>query len=152
MGRSIAYSTARFDAILGSLTLLSSHQTSEGYIGNLCPIQAPVHEEIDKEPPTYAFYSLSYALALIVVTREYWMQSGDSTIVKHIWGRFEKLVAFAERFKDERGLIVAPPPFSSKFFFLCEPSREHCVTPSSGLATTWRTTFRCTWKDQSRLL
>jgi hypothetical protein len=28
MGRSIAYSTARLDAILGSITLLSSHQTS----------------------------------------------------------------------------------------------------------------------------
>ena len=152
MGRSIAYSTARFDAILGSITLLSSHQTSEGYIGNLCPIQAPVHEEVDMEPPTYAFYSLSYALALIVVTREYWMQSGDSNIVKHIWGRFEKLVAFTERFKDERGLIVAPPPLSSKFFFRCEPSREQCLTPSSGLATTWWTTFRCIWKDQSRFL
>lgn len=152
MGRSIAYSTARFDAILGSISLLSSHQTSEGYIGNLCPIQAPVHEEVDMEPPTYAFYSLSYALALIVVTREYWMQSGDSTIVKHIWGRFEKLVAFVERFKDERGLIVVPPQFSSKFSFRCECSREKCLTPSSGLATTWWTTFRCIWKDQSRFL
>jgi hypothetical protein len=114
MGRSIAYSTARLDAVLGSITLLSSHQTSEGYIGNLCPIQAPVHEEVDMAPPTYAFYSLSYALALVVVTKEYWMQSGDSTVVKNIWGRFEKLVSFVERFKDERGLIVAPPPLSSK--------------------------------------
>jgi hypothetical protein len=115
MGRSIAYSTARLDTILGSITLLSSHQTSEGYLGNLCPIQAPVHEDLDKEPPTYAFYSLSYALALIVVTKDYWMQSGDSSIVTNIWGRFEKLISFAERFKDERGLIVAPPPLSSKF-------------------------------------
>lgn len=114
MGRSIAYSTARLDAILGSITLLSSHQTSEGYIGSLCPIQAPVHKEIDMEPPTYAFYSLSYALALVVVTKEYWMQSGDSTTVNNIWGRFEKLITFAERFKDERGLIVSPPPLSSK--------------------------------------
>ena len=114
MGRSIAYSTARLDAILGSITLLSSHQTSDGYIGNLCPIQAPVHEEAGIEPPTYAFYSLSYALALIVVTKEYWMQSGDFDTVKKIWSRFEKLISFAERFKDERGLIVAPPPLSSK--------------------------------------
>jgi hypothetical protein len=116
MGRSIAYSTARLDAILGSITLLSSHQTSDGYIGNLCPIQAPVHEEVGMEPPTYAFYSLSYALALIVVTKEYWMQSGDFTTVKSSWEMFEKLISFAERFKDARGLIVAPPPLSSKLF------------------------------------
>jgi hypothetical protein len=114
MGRSIAYSTVRLDAILGSITLLSSHQTSDGYMGNLCPIQAPVHQEVDMEPPSYAFYSLSYALALVVVTKEYWMQSGDSRILKSIWGRFEKLISFAERFKDGRGLIVAPPPLSSK--------------------------------------
>jgi hypothetical protein len=114
MGRSIAYSTVRLDVLLGSITLLSSHQTSDGYIGNLCPIQAPVHDEADIEPPTYAFYSLSYALALVVVTKEYWMQSGDYAIVKNIWGRFEKLISFAERFKDERGLIVAPPSLSSK--------------------------------------
>jgi hypothetical protein len=34
--------------------------------------------------------------------------------VKNLWGRFEKLISFAERFKDARGLIVAPPPLSSK--------------------------------------
>lgn len=123
MARSIAYLTARLDAILGSITLLSSHQTSEGYIGNLCPIQAPLHEELDMEPPTYALYSLSYALALVVVTKEYWMQSGDFTVVKNTWGRFEKLLSFAERFKDERGLIVAPPPLSSKcILFFASPS------------------------------
>ncbi|KAE9365871.1 glycoside hydrolase family 78 protein [Stipitochalara longipes BDJ] len=121
MGRSIAYSTARLDAILGSITLLSSHQTSDGYIGNLCPIQAPLHEEADMEPPTYAFYSLSYALALIVVTKEYWMQCGDSSIVKNIWERFEKLISFAERFKDERGLIVAPPLLSMDWLPLGGP-------------------------------
>jgi hypothetical protein len=115
MGRSIAYSTARLDAILGSIALLSSHQTSDGYIGNLCPIQAPIHGKVDMEPPTYAFYSLSYALALVVVTKEYWMQSGDSAIVKNVWGRFEKLISFVERFKGERGLIIAPPPLSSKY-------------------------------------
>jgi hypothetical protein len=43
MDRSIAYLTARLDAIPGSITLLSSHQTSEGYIGNLHPNQAPLY-------------------------------------------------------------------------------------------------------------
>lgn len=112
MGRSICYSTANLNAILGSITLLTSHQTEAGYLGNLCPIQAPVHKEVS-EPPTYAFYSLSYALLLVVAIKDYWMQSGDASVFQSIWPKLERLMAFTQRFVDERGLVVAPPPLSS---------------------------------------
>jgi alpha-L-rhamnosidase len=114
MGRSIYYSTANLKAVLGSIKLLTSHQTEDGYLGNLCPIQARTHEELI-EPPTYAFYSLSYALALVVAIKDYWLHSGDVTTVRSVWKRLEKLMAFTERFVDERGLVVAPPPLSSKY-------------------------------------
>ena len=114
MGRSICYSTANLNAVLGSIKLLTSHQTAEGYLGNLCPIQTPTHEE-STEPPTYAFYSLSYALLLIVAIKDYWMHSGDYATIKSIWHRLEKLLGFVEKFVDPRGLVVAPPPLSSKF-------------------------------------
>jgi alpha-L-rhamnosidase len=114
MGRSMYYSTANFNAALGSIKLLTSHQTKDGYLGNLCPIQAPMHEELT-EPPTYAFYSLSYALLLVVAVKDYWLHSGDVTTVRSVWERLEKLMTFTERFVDERGLVVAPPPLSSKF-------------------------------------
>lgn len=112
MGRSICYSTANLDAILGSITLLTSHQTTSGYLGNLCPIQAPKHEQ-PTEPPTYAFYSLSYALLLVVAIKDYWMHSGDESIIRSIWPRLEKFMGFVEMFVDLRGLLVAPPPLSS---------------------------------------
>ncbi|CZR69446.1 related to alpha-L-rhamnosidase A [Phialocephala subalpina] len=115
MGRSICYSTGNLNAILGSIKLLTSHQTKDGYLGNLCPIQAPVHEDAS-EPPTYAFYSLSYALLLVVAIKDYWMHSGDSATVRLFWPRLEKLLAFTERFIDERGLVVAPPPLSMDWF------------------------------------
>lgn len=114
MGRSMYYSTANLNAALGSIKLLTSHQTEDGYLGNLCPIQAPMHDE-SVEPPTYAFYSLSYALLLVVAIKDYWLHSGDVTTIQSIWERMEKLIAFTERFVDERGLVVAPPPLSSKF-------------------------------------
>lgn len=113
MGRSICYSTANINAILGSIKLLTSHQTESGYLGNLCPIQAPMHEEVS-EPPTYAFYSLSYALLLVVAIKDYWMHSGDSAIIESVWPKLEKLMVFTNRFLDPRGLVVAPPPLSSK--------------------------------------
>jgi alpha-L-rhamnosidase len=113
MGRSICYSTANMNAILGSIKLLTSHQTESGYLGNLCPIQAPIHDG-PSEPPTYAFYSLSYALLLVVAIKDYWMHSGDISIVQSIWPRLEKLMVFTQRFVDQRGLVVAPPPLSSK--------------------------------------
>jgi alpha-L-rhamnosidase len=71
MARSIYYSTSRTDAILGSLLLLSSHQSAEGYLENLCPVQAPIHKD-NHQPPTYAFYSLSYSLLLVTTTKDYW--------------------------------------------------------------------------------
>jgi alpha-L-rhamnosidase len=114
MGRSICYSTGNLNAILGSITLLTSHQTESGYLGNLCPIQAPVHSG-NTEPPTYAFYSLSYALLLVVAIKDYWMHSGDSVIIKSIWPKLEKLMSFTQNFVDTRGLVVAPPPLSSKY-------------------------------------
>ena len=113
MGRSICYSTANLNAILGSIKLLTSHQTAEGYLGNLCPIQAPTHE-VSTEPPTYAFYSLSYALLLVVAIKDYWMHSGDYATIKSIWHKLEKLLGFVGKFVDQRGLVVAPPPLSSK--------------------------------------
>ncbi|KAH7409039.1 bacterial alpha-L-rhamnosidase domain-containing protein [Cadophora sp. MPI-SDFR-AT-0126] len=115
MGRSICYSTANLDAILGSIKLLTSHQTADGYLGNLCPIQAPRHEE-STEPPTYAFYSLSYALLLVVAVKDYWMHSGDDASVRSVWHRLEKLLSFVDRFADQRGLVVAPPPLSMDWF------------------------------------
>ncbi|PVH68309.1 glycoside hydrolase family 78 protein [Cadophora sp. DSE1049] len=115
MGRSICYSTANIDAILGSIKLLTSHQTAEGYLGNLCPIQAPTHQE-STDPPTYAFYSLSYALLLVVAIKDYWMHSGDDATLRSVWHRLEKLLGFVERFVDRRGLVVAPPPLSMDWF------------------------------------
>lgn len=121
MGRSIAYSTQIFEAVRGSIELLASHQTKEGYLGNLCPIQAPVHDDEGEEPPTYAFYSLTYALLLVVAIKDYWMHTGDHQLVRDLWPKLTKLKAFAESFMDERGLIAAPPPLSLTFFPLIGP-------------------------------
>lgn len=112
MGRSIAYSTMAFDAIAGSIELLTSHQTKDGYLGNLCPIQAPVHDS-DEEPPTYAFYSLSYALLLVVTIKDYWLHSGDQNARTRCLQPILKLMTFTQGFLDQ-GIVVAPPPLSSR--------------------------------------
>lgn len=149
MGRSIFYSTGVLEAVLGSIKLLSSHQTAEGYMGNLCPIQAPAHSE-GQEPPTYAFYSLSYALELVIATKEYVMHSGDVEIARKLWDPFRKLLAFASRFEDERGLIVAPPPLSSKLPIISQQFR--ILTSYSGLVPHGRSHFWCIRQDQSCIL
>jgi hypothetical protein len=112
MGRSIAHSTMTFDAIAGSIELLTSHQTSEGYLGNLCPIQAPVHEE-NEEPPTYAFYSLSYSLLLVVAIKDYWLHTGDARMKTRCFQRLEHLMAYTAEHLSA-GVVVAPPPLSSE--------------------------------------
>ncbi|USP79386.1 hypothetical protein yc1106_06660 [Curvularia clavata] len=127
MGQSIAHSIMKFDVIAGSIELLTSHQTSEGYLGNLCPIQAPVHEE-DEEPPTYAFYSLSYALLLVVAIKNYWLHTGDATIKTRCFQRLEHLMAYAARHLSA-GIIAAPPPLSMHWFPLGGP----VFGPSSSL-------------------
>lgn len=121
MGRSIYYSTMNMEAAAGSIKLLTSHQTKDGYLGNLCPIQAPEHTE-SEEPPTYAFYSLGYSLLLVVSIKDYWMHSGDDKLVANIWKRLEHLVTFASGFVNAQGLVAAPPPLSSKSAQLCKDS------------------------------
>lgn len=115
MGQSVAYSTNNIDAIKGSIQLLTSHQTKDGFLGNLCPIQAPMHTE-EEEPPTYAFYSLEYALLLTVAMKNYWFTSGDVDIVRELWPKLIKLMEFVGSFASEQGLIAAPPPLSCKRF------------------------------------
>ncbi|OBT63617.1 hypothetical protein VE03_07340 [Pseudogymnoascus sp. 23342-1-I1] len=115
MGRSLYYSTGRFEAIRGSIDLLTSHQTSDGYLGNLSPAQAPLHDE-NTEPPTDKFYSLSYSLLLITAIKDYWLHTGDENIVREVWHKLEKLLQFTETFLDSRGLVVAPPPLSMDWF------------------------------------
>ncbi|KAH6629331.1 Six-hairpin glycosidase-like protein [Boeremia exigua] len=119
MGRSIAYSTMAFDAIAGSIKLLTSHQTKDGYLGNLCPIQAPVHDS-NEEPPTYAFYSLSYALLLVVAIKDYWLHTGDERVRSQCLRPIGKLMTYIEGYVDQ-GVVVAPPPLSMHWFPLGGP-------------------------------
>ncbi|KAJ4355272.1 hypothetical protein N0V95_003102 [Ascochyta clinopodiicola] len=119
MGRSIAHSTIAFEAIAGSIELLTSHQTADGYLGNLCPIQAPIHNS-KEEPPTYAFYSLSYALLLVVAIKDYWLHTGDETTRSRCLESLERLMAYTARFVSQ-GVVVAPPPLSMHWFPLGGP-------------------------------
>lgn len=119
-GRSIAYSTANFEAIRGTIKLLTSHQTKDGYLGNLCPIQAPVHTG-EEEPPTYAFYSLTYALLQVAAIKDYWLNSGDLETIAEVWPALVRLKAYVETMVDEQGMVSAPPPLSLTFFPLVGP-------------------------------
>lgn len=114
MGRSIYHSTGHLEAVLGSLSLLSSHQETDGYLGNVSPIQKTFFENERSEPPTYAFFSLTLSFQLLVAVKDYWMYSGDFSIVERIWDKMEKSMNFAMMYEDRRGLIVAPPNMSSK--------------------------------------
>ncbi|KAJ4983545.1 alpha-l-rhamnosidase [Stagonosporopsis vannaccii] len=119
LGRSIAFSTMAFDAIAGSIDLLTSHQTKDGYLGNLCPIQAPVHDS-HVEPPTYAFYSLSYSLLLVVAIKDYWLHTGDQKTRLRCLQPLDRLMTFTDSFLDQ-GIVVAPPPLSMHWFPLGGP-------------------------------
>lgn len=115
MGRSISYSTMDFAAVKGSIKLLTSHQTKEGYLGNLCPIQAPVHDNA-QEPPSYAFYSLTYALLLVVAIKDYYIHSGDEVTRSETITPLKRLFEFVEGFMNVDGVISAPPPLSMHWF------------------------------------
>ncbi|CAD6447660.1 2ab42c30-6a58-457f-a490-074dddd35bee [Sclerotinia trifoliorum] len=112
MGRSIYHSTGYLEAVLGSLSLLSSYQGSDGYLGNISPIQKTFFENEQSEPPTYAFFSLTLSFQLLVAVKDYWMYSGDCSIVKMIWDKMERSMDFAILYEDKRGLIVAPANMS----------------------------------------
>lgn len=140
MGRSLAYSTADFEAWKGSITLLVSHQTKEGYLGNLSPIQTPEHEDGEEPPPSYAFYSLTYALLLVVSIKEYWVHSGDDELRDTCWHKAERLMRFVEKFTNTAALIEAPPHLQSTFLDI-RPSQFSLVyvnkLANTFLLVTW---------------
>ncbi|KAJ3961593.1 hypothetical protein N0V92_001725 [Colletotrichum tropicale] len=103
-GRGAAYAGLDMEAVAGSIELLSSHQTEDGYLGNLCPIQAPIHTG-DAPPPTYAFYSMTYACLLVVAVKDYWLHSGDDKVVRRFLPAAENLLKFAESHLKPSGLI-----------------------------------------------
>lgn len=113
-GRGVAYAGLDLGAVAGSIELMSSHQAADGYLGNLCPIQAPVHDG-EELPPTYAFYSATYAFLLLVAVRDYWLHSGDSELVRRFLPRAERMLEFAEAHTNAAGLIEVHPGMSSKF-------------------------------------
>ncbi|KAF5572351.1 alpha-L-rhamnosidase A [Fusarium pseudoanthophilum] len=114
-GRSIAYSTTDFEAWKGTIQLLLSHQTKEGYLGNLCPIQAPAHDGAD-DPPVYGHYSLAYALLLVVSIKDYWLHSGDWSLVEKSYHQLERQMKFTRGFLNSDGLVQAPPYLSMTWF------------------------------------
>ncbi|KAH7158374.1 hypothetical protein DER46DRAFT_558752 [Fusarium sp. MPI-SDFR-AT-0072] len=114
-GRSIAYSTADFEAWRGTIQLLLSHQTKEGYLGNLCPIQAPEHNGSD-DPPHYGHYSLAYALLLVVSIKDYWLHSGDWFLVEKSYRQLQRQMEFTRAFLNSDGLVQAPPYLSMTWF------------------------------------
>ncbi|SCO89957.1 related to alpha-L-rhamnosidase A [Fusarium oxysporum] len=114
-GRSIAYSTADFEVWQGTIQLLLSHQTKDGYLGNLCPIQAPEHDGAD-DPPYYGHYSLTYALLLVVSIKDYWLHSGDWSLVKKSYGQLQRQMEFTKEFLNSDGLVQAPPYLSMTWF------------------------------------
>lgn len=149
MGRSIYFSTGRIEAVLGSIRLLTSHQTADGYLGNLCPLQAPRHDDVNEETPTYGFYSLSYALLLVVAVKDYYMHTADRSVVEEIWPKLTNLMEFVKRFVNERGIVVAPPPVSSK----SSCCNSAVVTDEySGLASIRRSNIWRFGEDQHRVL
>lgn len=109
-GRAIAYSAMDLTAVAGTIELLTSHQMSDGYLGSLCPAQAPLHSG-DDLPPTYAFYSLTYALLLVVSIKDYWMHSGDEDLVKACFPKMQRLLEFVEAHIGPDGLVESPPPY-----------------------------------------
>ncbi|GKT66400.1 alpha-L-rhamnosidase [Colletotrichum tofieldiae] len=119
-GRGVAYSGLYMAAVSGSIELLASHQTREGYLGNLCPIQAPIHLG-NEAPPTYAFYSMTYALLLVVAIKNYWLHSGDDEALRRYLPAAEKLLRFAGSNETPSGLIEMPPNMSMHWYPLGGP-------------------------------
>lgn len=139
-GRSIAYSTADFEVWKGTIQLLLSHQTKDGYLGNLCPIQAPEHDGVD-DPPYYGHYSLTYALLLVVSIKDYWLHSGDWSLVKKSYGQLQRQMGFTKGFLNSDGLVQASPYLSSMFY--SGMLLFHLLTVNSDVVPHGRACFRC---------
>ncbi|KAK1702702.1 uncharacterized protein CLUP02_14524 [Colletotrichum lupini] len=119
-GRGVAYSGMDSEAVAGSIELLASHQTEAGYLGNLCPIQAPIHAGTEP-PPTYAFYSMTYALLLVVAIKDYWLSSGDHEALRRYLPAAEKLLEYAKSQEKPSGLIEVSPDMSMHWYPLGGP-------------------------------
>jgi hypothetical protein len=65
---------------------------------------------------------------------------GDEELIRSVWLKLERLLQFTRKFIDGRGLVVAPPPLSSKFDFFAV--YVDYWRKSSGLVPAWRSNIR----------
>ncbi|KAK1985720.1 hypothetical protein LZ30DRAFT_355850 [Colletotrichum cereale] len=88
-------------------------------LGSLWLVGAPVHLE-DEARPTSDFYSMTYALLLVVAIKNYWLHSGDEDVRDQCLPAAEKLLRYTESREKPSGLIEVPPSMSMHWYSLGE--------------------------------
>ncbi|KXH27089.1 hypothetical protein CSAL01_11848 [Colletotrichum salicis] len=92
----------------------------EGWLALYRNLNAPIHEG-SEPPPTYAFYSMTYAFLLVVAIKDYWLNSGDQEALRRYLPVAEKLLKYAESQEKPSGLIEVSPDMSMHWYPLGGP-------------------------------
>jgi len=102
---SLYYSSGDPEAIQGSLTLLSKYTDSEGQMASVMPPKAALDTTGRLGCPMNPWYSLDYSMYFVDVLHDYYLHTGDLSLVSRLWPAAVKELGYLESKKSE-GLLV----------------------------------------------
>jgi alpha-L-rhamnosidase len=99
------YTTAQSDAVAGSIRLLGSYQLSNGEVSTNHSPQDPLISGAADPYGSASFYSTQYSMYFVEILHEYYLYTGDASLLNQQWSAAQGELAYLLTLVDSNGLI-----------------------------------------------
>lgn len=123
-GPSLYYSTGNPEPIQGSLTLLGKYVDADGQVASVLPPQSSLElNENRSAAPSNPWYSLGYSMYFVNILHDYYIHTGDLSLVSRLWPSAQQELAYLAGKQD---------------------GTSHLLVTDSGSGFTWHPQFDAT--------
>ncbi len=100
------YTSAQNDAVAGSLRLLGSYRLANGEVSTTHSPQDPLISMSADAYGSSSFYSTQYSMYFVTALHDYYLYSGDATLLAQQWAAAQGELNYLQTQVDSNGLIA----------------------------------------------
>ncbi|MEM5313041.1 alpha-L-rhamnosidase C-terminal domain-containing protein [Paraburkholderia sp. JHI869] len=104
-GPTLFYTTAQSDAVAASIQLLGSYRLANGEVSTTHSPQDPLISGAADPYGSSSFYSAQYSMYFIAILHDYYLYTGDATLLKAQWSAAQGELGYLQTLVDANGLI-----------------------------------------------